>query len=74
MLRRLRWTAQPFESIAARCNSVARQRHLAAYALRGYRKSLRAFSSEVVPGSREENASKQEIRALLLIPLDAKWL
>jgi hypothetical protein len=35
--------------------------------------TLRAFSSEVETGSREENASKQQTRASLLIPSKAKF-
>jgi hypothetical protein len=34
----------------------------------------RAFSSEVDTGSREENASKQKIRASVLIQAEPIWL
>jgi hypothetical protein len=33
-----------------------------------------ALSSEAKTGSREENASKQKIRALVLIQSEPKWL
>jgi hypothetical protein len=36
--------------------------------------ALRAFSSEVDTGSREENASKQESRASVLIQSEPKML
>jgi hypothetical protein len=32
-----------------------------------------AFSSDVEIGSRQESASQQKIRAMFLIPSEAKW-
>jgi hypothetical protein len=39
-----------------------------------FQSRLIAFSSEVRSGSRKENASKQKIRASVLIQSEPKWL